>query len=51
MDFRILGPLEVHMDDGPLRLGGTKQRSLLALLLLNANQVVSNDRLIDALWG
>ncbi|MDQ4019786.1 MAG: winged helix-turn-helix domain-containing protein [Actinomycetota bacterium] len=32
-------------------MGGTKQRALLALLLLNANRVVSTDRLIDQLWG
>jgi DNA-binding SARP family transcriptional activator len=51
MDFRLLGPLEVAGDDGPLPLGGVKQRSLLAMLLLHANQVVSSDRLIDALWG
>ena len=51
MDFRLLGPLEVAGDHGPLALGGIKQRSLLAMLLLHANQVVSTDRLIDALWG
>jgi DNA-binding SARP family transcriptional activator len=51
MDFRLLGPLEVAGDEGSLTLGGIKQRSLLAMLLLNANQVVSTDRLIDALWG
>ena len=51
MDFRLLGPLEVVGDDGALALGGTKQRSVLAMLLLHANQVVSTDRLIDSLWG
>jgi DNA-binding SARP family transcriptional activator len=51
MDFRLLGPLEVAGNEGSLTLGGTKQRSLLAMLLLHANQVVSTDRLIDALWG
>ena len=51
MDFRILGPLEAHGDDGPIPLGGAKQRALLAILLLNANEVVSSDRLIDELWG
>jgi DNA-binding SARP family transcriptional activator len=51
MDFRLLGPIEVAGDEGSLQLGGTKQRSLLAMLLLHANQVVSTDRLIDALWG
>jgi DNA-binding SARP family transcriptional activator/tetratricopeptide (TPR) repeat protein len=50
MEFRILGPLEVHSDGQALDLGGAKQRSLLAVLLLHANQVVSQDRLVDALW-
>jgi DNA-binding SARP family transcriptional activator len=50
-DFRILGPLEVHGVDGPLQLGGQKQRAVLAVLLLDANRVVSVDRLVDALWG
>jgi DNA-binding SARP family transcriptional activator len=50
MDFRILGPLEVLSDGLALDLGGQKQRALLALLLLEANRVVSSDRLIEALW-
>ena len=50
MQFRILGPLEVAEGDYLVSLAGA-QRSLLALLLLNANQVVSADRLIDELWG
>ena len=51
MEFHILGPLEV-VDQGRLvKLGGSKQRSLLAFLLLHPNQVVSRDRLIDELWG
>jgi len=49
--FGVLGPLEVVDDDGPLPLGGQKQRAVLALLLLDAGHVVSTDRLIDALWG
>src|SRR5580765_4161236 len=51
MDYRVLGPLEVRDDDRSLPLAGAKQRALLALLLLNANQVVSRERLIDQLWG
>jgi DNA-binding SARP family transcriptional activator len=51
MDFGILGPLEVSDEGHVLPLGGAKQRALLALLLLHANQVVSSDRLIDDLWG
>ena len=50
MEFRILGPLEVTEDGREIRLGGVKQRALLALLLLNPNRVVSRDRLIDELW-
>ena len=51
MEFRVLGPLEVLDNDRPLAIGGAKQRTLLAILLLNANEVVSSDRLIDELWG
>jgi predicted ATPase/DNA-binding SARP family transcriptional activator len=50
-EFRILGPIEAIGGEGPLPLGAPKQRALLALLLLNANTVVSRDRLVDALWG
>jgi DNA-binding SARP family transcriptional activator len=50
-EFRILGPLEVSDETGPLLLGGLKQRAVLALLLLDAGRVVSVDRLVDALWG
>jgi DNA-binding SARP family transcriptional activator len=50
MEFRILGPLEVVSDGQTVDLGGAKQRALLAVLLLHPNQVVSQDRLIDALW-
>ncbi len=49
-DFRILGPLEVVENGGPIDLGGQKQRALLAMLLLHPNVVVSTDRLIDAVW-
>ena len=42
MEFRILGPLEVLTATGRSTLGGQRQRGLLALLLLHANQVVSS---------
>jgi DNA-binding SARP family transcriptional activator len=51
MEFRILGPLDVRSGDTPIPLGGAKQRGLLAILLLNAGEVVSMDRLVDELWG
>jgi len=51
LDFRVLGPLEVAANGTLLPLGGAKQRAVLALLVLHANEVVSADRLIDDLWG
>lgn len=51
MDFRILGPLEVWHEGRPVRIDGTKERALLALLLLHAGEPVSVDRLVDELWG
>jgi YVTN family beta-propeller protein len=51
VEFRILGPLEVIDEDRSLELGGSKQRSVLAMLALRAGRVVSTDTLIDGLWG
>ena len=51
MRFAVLGPLEVSGEDGRVPLGGPKQRIVLAHLALAANQVVSAECLIDALWG
>ncbi|MGH3040481.1 MAG: BTAD domain-containing putative transcriptional regulator [Gaiellaceae bacterium] len=51
MDFRLLGGLEVWDGEQQLPLGGGKQRAVLALLLLHANEVLATDRLIDELWG
>ena len=47
----LLGPFEVGGPAGPVALGATKQRLLLALLALRANEVVSSEQLIDGLWG
>jgi DNA-binding SARP family transcriptional activator len=51
LSFRLLGPLEAWDGDRQVDLGGQRQRSLLALLLLSANRVVPTDTLVDALWG
>jgi DNA-binding SARP family transcriptional activator len=51
MEFRILRPLEVLDEGRPVALAGRKQRALLALLLLHANETLTPDRLIDELWG
>ena len=51
LSFHLLGRLEAYCDGVELDLGPRKQRAVLALLLLNANRVVSTERLIDDLWG
>ncbi len=51
VQFRILGPLEVVDGQRLVQLGRPKQRALLAILLVHANQVVALDRLIEELWG
>ena len=51
LEFGILGPLEVRRNGRVVPLHGRKQRALLALLLLRANEVVSRERLIDELWS
>jgi DNA-binding SARP family transcriptional activator len=50
-DFGILGPLEVSRCGCLVPLGGPRQRAVLALLLLEANRVVSLDRLAEDVWG
>jgi DNA-binding SARP family transcriptional activator len=51
MRFLVLGPLEVEADDGPVVLGGQKERLLLAQLLTRPNQVVPVEALVGGLWG
>ncbi|MEN8115154.1 MAG: BTAD domain-containing putative transcriptional regulator, partial [Actinomycetota bacterium] len=50
MEFRILGPLEVVESGLPVDLGAPKERALLTRLLIDANTVVSTDRILDDLW-
>jgi DNA-binding SARP family transcriptional activator len=50
IEFRLLGPLEARVDGTPVALGGPKQRALMALLVLHANDVVPLDVLIEELW-
>jgi len=51
VEYRILGPLEVVEGGEPVQLGRPKERLVLAVLLLHANEFVSRERLIDELWG
>jgi WD40 repeat protein/class 3 adenylate cyclase/energy-coupling factor transporter ATP-binding protein EcfA2 len=49
--FRVLGPFEVLVAGRAEALGGARQRLVLAGLVAHANAVVSNDRLVDMVWG
>src|SRR5215468_11227520 len=49
--FGVLGPLEVVRCGRAVPLGGPRQRAVLALLLVEANRVVSMDRLGEDVWG
>ena len=51
MRFRILGPLSVQADEHSVVLGGPKPRALLAVLLVHRGTVVSDDRLLEAIWA
>ncbi len=49
--FRLLGPLTASLDGDPVTLGGRRQRTVVATLLLARGEVVPTDRLLDALWS
>jgi predicted ATPase/DNA-binding SARP family transcriptional activator len=49
-EFRVLGPVEAVRAGQSVRLGGRRQRWLLALLLVEPGRAISSDRLIDELW-
>jgi DNA-binding SARP family transcriptional activator/ABC-type glycerol-3-phosphate transport system substrate-binding protein/tRNA A-37 threonylcarbamoyl transferase component Bud32 len=51
VEFRVLGPIEFSRGGQSVDLGSQKQKALLALLLINRNQIVSTDRILDELWG
>jgi DNA-binding SARP family transcriptional activator/basic membrane lipoprotein Med (substrate-binding protein (PBP1-ABC) superfamily) len=51
MEFCILGALEVRVGGETISIGGGKQRAVLAVLLLGANEVIAVERLVDEVWG
>jgi DNA-binding SARP family transcriptional activator len=51
LDIRVLGPLSVRVDDAEMELGSTKQRRVLALLLMRANRAIAVNELIDTVWS
>ncbi len=51
MEVRLLGPLELADGGRSIAYGGARQRAVLALLVLHANQVVASERVLMELWG
>jgi DNA-binding SARP family transcriptional activator len=49
-EFRVLGPVQILADGRQLDIGDRKQRLVLGILLLEANQLVPTERLVDLLW-
>ncbi|MER8187734.1 BTAD domain-containing putative transcriptional regulator [Kitasatospora sp. NPDC094015] len=50
MQFRLLGPLSIRVDGRECEVSAPRQRVVLAVLLVNANRVVSVDRIAAAVW-
>jgi DNA-binding SARP family transcriptional activator len=51
LDFGVLGPLAVRQGGNPVPVGGMRQRAVLALLLVHANETLSVDRMVGEIWG
>ncbi len=51
VEVRVLGPLELAVDEQPISITGPRQRAVIVALALRANHVVSVSALVDAVWG
>ena len=51
VQFQLIGQLRVSTDSDVVQLGSPKQRAVLAVLLLHANEIVATERIIDLVWG
>jgi len=51
MQVRLLGPVDVVVDGEPRPVRGLRRKAVLAVLALQAGEVVSTDQLTDVVWG
>jgi branched-chain amino acid transport system substrate-binding protein len=51
MRFSLLGPLSVEDESGSVRIAPGRESALLALLLVRRGETLSNDRIVEELWG
>lgn len=51
IDLRVLGGVDAYRDGDRLNLGPARRRTVLAVLLVDANRQVPVDELIDRVWG
>jgi DNA-binding SARP family transcriptional activator len=51
IEFRLLGPVQVWIDRKSVHIGPPLRRTILAVLLVEANRLISTERIVDAIWG
>ncbi len=51
LEYHVLGVVRVARDGDDVHVGGPRQRRLLAVLLVHRNEVVSTDRLVEAVFA
>ncbi len=51
LELRVLGPVELRVDDRVVEVGHARQRCVLAVLLVEANRIVTAEQLLDRVWA